>query len=127
MKLQIEVTLRNENGDEVVHHLPAKHEVCRRCEGHGTHLTPSIGEHCYTQEEFEREFCDEEAREAYLTRGGMLDVTCLDCNGKNVVPVVDRSACTTEELKAVLNEYDRQAREERDYQRLVASELRFGC
>ena len=28
------------------HDLPAKFEVCGRCEGYGTHLTPSIAEQC---------------------------------------------------------------------------------
>jgi hypothetical protein len=82
--------LENEGSDdEILHKLPAKYEVCGRCEGHGTHLNPSIGEHCYTQEEFDEAFDDDESREAYFTRGGMYDVQCEECHGARVVLVID--------------------------------------
>ncbi len=82
----------DDDGERVVT-LPVKMEVCSRCEGHGYHLTPSIGEHAYSQEEFYEAFDDEEDRAEYFRRGGIYDVRCYDCKGANVVPVVDESAC----------------------------------
>jgi hypothetical protein len=72
--------------------LPVKFEVCGRCDGHGSHLTPSIGEHAYSMEEFYESFDDEEGRAEYFRRGGMYDVTCERCKGLRVEPVVDDSA-----------------------------------
>lgn len=102
----ITVSYYDAEGDEVSAELPAKHEVCERCEGHGTHLTPSIGNHAYSAEEFYESFDDEEDRAAYFQRGGKYDITCLDCKGKNVVLVVDEAACTTAEQKEILAAYN---------------------
>ena len=108
---RITVTYYNSEGDEVSDELPARHEVCQRCEGHGTHLTPSIGNHAYSSEEFEQEFSEDEDREAYFERGGKYDVTCEVCDGKNVVLVVDEEACQTAEQKEILQTYTRSQRE----------------
>jgi hypothetical protein len=117
----------DEDGDELEIALPVKLEVCSRCEGHGTHLTPSIGEHAYTQEEFYDSF-DEEGREEYFRRGGMYDVTCHDCKGKNVVPVVDEEACKRDpKLKADYALLRAHWEEEDAYRRERASEARYGC
>jgi hypothetical protein len=112
-----EVTYHDvETGDEVVALLPHKHEVCSKCDGHGTHLTPSIGNHAYSQEEFDEAFePGSEEREAYFSRGGMYDVPCEVCGGKNVVLVVDGDACTTPEQKEHLAAYLK-------YQRQVAQD-----
>ena len=82
--------LYTDNGTEVELTLPGKFEVCDRCEGHGTHLNPSIGEHAYTPEEFAESFDDEERAE-YFRHGGMYDVQCEECHGQRVVLVVDES------------------------------------
>jgi len=73
--------------------LPVKMEVCDRCQGHGTHLTPSIGEHAYSARAFDNAFPEPEDKEEYFRRGGRYDVQCLTCKGANVVPVVDEAAC----------------------------------
>lgn len=83
----------DDDGAEIYEELPAKHEVCGNCEGHGTHLRAAIREHAYTQEEFQESFDEEEAAE-YFTRGGRYDVTCEVCKGNRVVPVVDESELT---------------------------------
>ena len=90
--MEITITIFNDEDDsEVEYSLPAKNEVCDRCEGTGYHLTPSIGEHAYSSEEFYEAFDDEEDREQYFKRGGIYDVVCYTCKGKNVVLVVDES------------------------------------
>ena len=86
-----------ETDEEVTAQLPSKNEVCPRCEGHGTHLTPSIGEHGYSSEEFYEAFFEEEDRAEYFKRGGIYDVTCHECHGKNVIAVADEDACTAEQ------------------------------
>lgn len=99
----------DEDGDETEHDLPSKFEVCHRCEGHGTHLNPAIGEHAYTREEFEESF-DEEGREEYFRRGGIYDVTCHECKGRRVVPVVDES-CLSAGQKEVFARLQKQKEE----------------
>lgn len=109
----IELTWTNDEDEEVTHSFPAINEVCSRCEGFGTHLTPSIGEHAYSSEEFFETFHDDEDREQYFKRGGIYDVTCEECHGKNVIAVVDEEHLN-EEQKKLFAEYeereDRKAR-----------------
>ena len=98
--------------EETDESLPGKFEVCPRCEGHGTHLTPSIGEHAYSAEEFNESFSDEEDRAEYFKRGGIYDVQCYECKGEKVVLVVDEDACRTDEEKALLEMYYHQCEEQ---------------
>lgn len=74
----------DDDDNEIESTLPGKMEVCSDCGGESYVLSPSIRNHCYSQEEFDESFDDEE-REEYFTRGGRYDVICPTCNGKNVV------------------------------------------
>lgn len=94
----VTLTLDNEDGSESTHELPAKFEVCFRCEGHGMHLNPSIGNHAYSAEEFYAEF-DEDDRREYFKRGGIYDVSCEVCKGQRVVPVVDETRLDAEQKR----------------------------
>jgi hypothetical protein len=94
---EIELMWYDDEGEEVTHSFPSTNEVCPRCEGYGTHLTPSIGEHAYSMEEFYESFDDEEDREAYFQRGGKYDVQCEECKGNKVVEVVDESKLSDEQ------------------------------
>lgn len=128
MKMKIEFVYEDDGGNEIEASLPAKHEVCGRCEGYGTHLTPSIGEHAYSMEEFHEAFSDDEDREAYFQRGGKYDVVCEDCNGKRVVLVVDEKACERNpELKELVEIYYKYVRAETEYEWVCAAERKFGC
>jgi hypothetical protein len=100
----ITVTIEDEDGEEVQHELPAKNEVCDRCEGYGTHLNPNIGNHAYTREEFDEAFDDDESREQYFKRGGIYDVSCEVCHGNRVVQQVDEDRLTPEQ-RVVFDEY----------------------
>lgn len=93
----MQVTYFDDNGDEVSCELPSKFEVCPRCEGHGTHLNPSIGNHAYSVEEFNEAFDDEESRAEYFKRGGIYDVTCEQCGGKRVIEVPNPEAMSSEQ------------------------------
>jgi hypothetical protein len=94
-------TVENDDGDEIQVELPVHFEVCPRCEGEGTHLHESIGQHAYTVEEFNEEFDDEERAE-YFKRGGRYDVVCSECGGQRVISVVDEEKCVTDEQKEAL-------------------------
>ena len=115
----------NDTECEVECELPCKNEVCPKCEGHGTHLTPSIGNYAYSQEEFYEAFPEEEDRENYFRRGGIYDVTCERCGGKNVIQVVDESRCTTEEQKEHLKKYKAHMKSEREYEAECRAERRM--
>lgn len=65
--------------------LPAKFEICTRCEGRGTHVNPSIDGHGISPEEFAE---DPDFEEAYFE--GRYDVQCYECHGERVVKVIDR-------------------------------------
>ena len=116
----------DDEGFEVEIQLPAKYEVCSRCDGHGTHLNPSIGEHAYTAEEFEDSF-DEEERAEYFKHGGRYDVRCEECNGDRVVLEIDREVCKTDEQVHALELYDQRLDDDRQYRREVEAERRMGC
>jgi len=105
--MNINITYFDQEGNEIAASLPGKNEVCSKCEGHGTHLNPSIGEHAYSAEEFYDSFPEEEDREQYFQRGGIYDVPCEKCHGKNVILVVDEDACTTSAQKAHLEAYNK--------------------
>jgi hypothetical protein len=100
----MQVIYYDDNGDELTAELPSHMMVCDRCQGHGTHLNPSIGEYAYSREEFEESF-DEEERGEYFRRGGRYDVQCETCKGLRVVEVVDQRACRTPEQKADFKAY----------------------
>lgn len=120
-------TLTIEHEDRTLEYvLPAKFEVCGRCEGHGSHLTPSIGMHAYSAEEFAEEFADGEDRDAYFTRGGKYDVTCEICKGLRVVPAVTPAALSPRG-KLAYARWCRDRREDRAYARMCAAERAMGA
>jgi hypothetical protein len=114
--MEPKVTYYDEEGLEI--HLPAKYEVCRRCEGSGTHVNPNIDGHGITPEEFEE---DPVFRDAYLA--GVYDVSCFECKGLRVVAVVAAERCDPEQLQA----YHDFLREEALYRAAVIAEVRAGA
>ena len=123
MENKVVLTLWNEEeGDEEEVEVPARFEVCPRCEGHGTHLHEAIGSHAYTQEEFDDAFSDEEERAAYFQRGGRYDVCCTECKGLRVVAEADLDRCSPELRQQVEAYQARLARAQRER----AYERRYG-
>ena len=102
--MNITISIYDEDGDEIEIELPAKYIVCPKCEGHGTHLIPSIGEHAYSEEEFAEAF-DDEGRSEYFKRGGIYDVKCTVCKGERVALTVDEDACKSEDEIRDLKKY----------------------
>lgn len=68
MRQTMEIEYVDDEGLEILEEVPAVFEVCSRCNGHGTYLNPSIGEHAYSWEEFHEAFPFDEDREQYFTR-----------------------------------------------------------
>jgi hypothetical protein len=125
--VMVAVTVFNsETAEEYQIDLPHTREVCDRCDGHGTHLNPSIGEHAYTPEEFNDSFDDEE-REQYFKRGGIYDVTCHCCKGAKVINVLCQDECKTDDQKEALR-FIREAEAWAEYDRRESeAERRMGC
>lgn len=123
--MNISIKLFNDDDSEEEHELPAKYVVCGRCDGHGSHLTPSIGEHAYSAEEFNESFDDEEAQE-YCTRGGIYDIQCVECKGNKVVSVVDETHLS-EEQKKIYELFQKQEEERLKSEREDAAMRRAEC
>lgn len=120
-------TVENEDGEEYQIELPTRFEVCPRCEGHGKHLHPAIGEHAYSVEEFNEAFDDDDERAAYFTRGGRYDVTCEQCHGDRVVEVIDAEHCTTDEQKEGLRLLEEKEHEDYAYEAMCRAERAMGA
>ena len=96
MSQTIAIVIYNDDDEEVEHQLPAKNEVCDRCEGYGTHTNPNIDGNGITQSEMsEILYEDPGFLDAYIS--GVYDVTCEECHGNKVVQVVDEDLCSTEQ------------------------------
>lgn len=116
----------DEETGEVTLYLPGKMEVCGDCEGHSYVLTPSMRDHCYSQEEFNESFDDEE-REQYFTRGGRYDVICPTCEGRNVVVAIDYDECKAEPHASTLKRYEAVEKMHRQNAAMDRAERRAGC
>lgn len=127
--MQIEVKYIDDDEVEVTLTLPARHEVCYGCEGHGTVLCEGMRGHAYTMSEFQEEFDPEEQAE-YFKRGGRYDVTCSDCGGKRVIAVPDEQAITGE-LRMQYDAYVKAREEQAKFDAYCAAErraeMRMGC
>lgn len=106
-----------EEGTDVEVEIPAKFEVCPRCEGKGTHVNPAIDGNGLSREDFE---ADPDFEEAYLA--GRYDVRCEECQGERVVLVPDEARMTPAD-KEIWKKHSRQAARDR---RERESEIRFG-
>lgn len=110
----------------ISYELPSKKAVCTDCEGCGTVLAPGMRFHAYTAEDL-RDW-DEEERRHYFKRGGMYDVTCPTCEGKNVIDVIDRSRIRKGSLEeVVLQAWEKAERDRIEFERECEAERRMGA
>ncbi len=113
----------DEDENEVKFELPARYEVCSRCDGHGKHVNPSIDSNGITQSEFDE---DPEFRDAYFS--GRYDVDCHNCNGKRVQLILDMEAIkASKEHSANFKIVDEYQKEEIRYEQMCRSERMFGA
>jgi hypothetical protein len=75
--------------------LPTHREVCPSCDGKGTHVNRSIDGNGITAEDLE------ELGDGFLDdyRGGVYDVVCDECHGRNVVEVVNETDLMPDTLR----------------------------
>lgn len=111
---RITFTLWDDDGCETEYSLPAKNEVCSRCDGEGKHVNPSIDGNGITWSEW-AELCDDDFEFPDRYMGGFYDVKCEACKGNKVVKVVDDFALTPEEKKV----YERWLADERERRRFA--------
>jgi hypothetical protein len=109
------VTVYTDDGGEETLSLPAKYEVCWRCQGRGVH---DCWEGGVTQDQFDG---DPDFGEDYLS--GMYDTTCTECRGSNVLLEIDRAACSPEDLA----KYDDHWEQAWALQAAYEAERRMGC
>lgn len=117
-------TFDHEAGTQIEVELPAKFEVCSRCDGEGKHTNPAIDGNGISREQFDE---DPDFEEAY--RSGRYDVQCERCAGKRVELVVDAAACKRQGLgmEKALKDYFRYRREMREVDAIYESERRMGA
>ena len=106
------------DGEETEVTLPTKFKVCPKCRGKGTHVNPSIDGNGLTREDFDE---DPDFKESYFR--GDYDVTCHRCEGRNVIAVLDRGACT----KAQREAYDAERESLAEIDAIHRAEIAMGC
>jgi hypothetical protein len=89
MRLELEI------GEVMV---PARYEVCPRCDGRGKHDHPAF-RNGITMDEWNGPDWDEESQASYMR--GDYDVRCEKCAGARVVLVPDEAALTEEQRELV--------------------------
>ena len=124
------ITLKYDDEDEEGYEmekeliLPAKLEVCDLCEGRGSVVDPSIDASGISQDDFDE---DPDFEESY--NSGSYNISCPQCRGKNVVPVVDYNALSPEKKKE-LDDYQAQedmlAQDREDDRRTMMAEMGMG-
>ena len=67
--------------------LPFIFDVCPTCNGKGSYVNPDIDSNGITEGEWENWSYEEQ--EEYLS--GYYDITCAECNGQRVVPIIDKT------------------------------------
>lgn len=123
----MEIKFENDDGEEEIHTLPSKMEVCYDCAGESYVLTEGMRGHAYSSEEFHREFDDEEAQQ-YFTRGGIYDVLCPTCKGKNVIAQPDLEQISKNaELQAIYDTWQEYEEDNSYYDRCCRMEREMGA
>lgn len=119
----IPFTRENDEGEEVIHNLPALWVICRTCDGDAvTVFGRSRGDEAvHTQEDFDQ---DPELMDDLMS--GRLDRPCPDCDGKGRVLEVDKKALKTRDV-VLYKEWMDHEREEREYQAMCRSERMNGA
>lgn len=82
--------------DGVEYSLPTVMEVCPTCHGRGRHVNRTIDGNGITRDEMDE--LGPEFLENYL--GGVYDVPCEECDGRNVIEVADIDLMPLSAVKA---------------------------
>ena len=119
--MTVEVSYYDEEGDELSATLPVTFEVCSTCNGRGSHVNPSIDCNGLTSDDFRD---DPDFEEEYFS--GSYDVSCYECGGRRVSPVIDDIGLDAEQ-REVVEAIRQNAEDDAEYEAMVAAEIRAGC
>jgi len=113
-----QVLLFDDDGNDEEHDIPVRFKVCGTCNGKGMHVNPSVDCNGLTADDFDE---DPDFREEYCA--GRYDVTCYECEGRRVNPVIDEERVDPDILKAIHSQWQSQAesRAERDAERRMGA------
>lgn len=106
-----------EDGEPIVHELPAMWIICGQCRGEGM-SSAYLG--AISQEDRERDW-DPDDWDAYMD--GAYDRPCDCCGGTGKVRELNEEACD----KEVLALYHKAAQEEREYEAMCRAERAMGA
>jgi hypothetical protein len=109
------INIYDEDGEPIA--LPARWEICHRCEGNGTHVNPAVDGWDPTDWDAN----DEDFRENYFA--GVYDIRCDQCAGSGKVQVPDPARLTPAQQEA----WEAWQRDEAEYHAIVAMERRMGA
>jgi hypothetical protein len=112
------VALENEEGEEELHEVKLKFEVCPTCDGRGKHVNPSIDCNGISSQDF---YDDPDFADDY--QQGMYDVTCYGCKGERVVPMMDRNRTNHKIVEMI----DKQQEFDEQYEAQRLAEIRMGA
>jgi hypothetical protein len=121
-KMQLMMTVEDDDGEERTFLLPAKFCVCPTCNGKGKHVDPRVDAGGLTSEDFYE--YGEEFAESYWNGG--YDVSCGECGGRRVIPEVNEDALTQEQ-KCLLELWESERRADYEFARMCAMERAMGC
>lgn len=97
----ITVYISAPGGESLEVELPAKRQMCTRCDGTGRHTNPSIDGNGITASEMEE--LGDDFREDYLS--GVYDVTCGTCKGEKIIEVLDHAVCQRAPHRAIYRQH----------------------
>jgi len=113
----------SDEGEEEFAVFPCKFEVCSTCQGRGTHVNPSIDSGGISSEDF---YDDPDFAADYM--GGVYDVCCYECGGRNVSPVIDcHQLKNDDKLLDQFNRWQKRMDDDADWERESAMERALGC
>ena len=118
----------DEDGNETTTVFPAVYEVCPLCNGRGSHVNPSIdcggisdGDEFWDDDADDADDADEDGESRYFR--GDYDVKCNECEGKRVVPTIDRGRAGSTSL----SEYDEFMNDEDEFEAIQRAERAAGA
>lgn len=115
------LVLETDDDEEIEVELPARFEVCDICDGKGKRVNPAIDGHGISAEEFDE---DPDFREDYFA--GVYDITCSECNGKRVIPVIIDDELNEQQKKA-LKQHDKKIAMMRELEAMEQAEKMMGA
>jgi len=98
----VEIAYEDDDGEYIEEEVEVyvKYDVCQTCMGAGHYVNPSIDAYGISSDEWYGEW-DEEDRDHYMSGG--YDISCAECDGSRVVPVVDEQRNSKELVERVNN------------------------